>query len=242
MYNDDASCLRHAKSDQMRIPGSSPRFRNAASAMGDPGRELSHVRTAHRNVALGDHLGTRLPTLLPDGFSRGRPGWRVRSPPLHRAPAGRQVRRTPRARCRPGRATGGPGQPPPKRRLGDTAASRRAVQISEGLLRDVDGFGHHLADDFVEHEVTPSQDSTRAGTKDLITMMMAAFPDLRFDAEDVISSDDKVVARTRVTGTNTGTLMGMPPTGKSVNVQVIDIQRFGDDGLVREHWGVMNSA
>ncbi len=135
-----------------------------------------------------------------------------------------------------------PDSSPPKRRLGDTAASRRAVQISEGLLRDVDGFGHHLADDFVEHEVTPSQDSTRAGTKDLITMMMAAFPDLRFDAEDVISSDDKVVARTRVTGTNTGTLMGMPPTGKSVNVQVIDIQRFGDDGLVREHWGVMNSA
>lgn len=59
-------------------------------------------------------------------------------------------------------------------------------------------------------------------------------------AEDVISSGDKVVARTRVTGTSTGTLMGMPPRGKSVNVQVIDILRFGDDGLVREHWGVMD--
>jgi len=34
--------------------------------------------------------------------------------------------------------------------------------------------------------------------------------------------------------------MGMPPRGKSVNVQVIDILRFGDDGLVREHWGVMD--
>ncbi len=91
MDNEDASCLTHAKSDQMRIPGSSPRFRNSASAMGEPGRELSHVRTAHRKLVLGDHLGTRLPTLLPDGFSRGRPGWRVRSPPLHRPPAGRQA-------------------------------------------------------------------------------------------------------------------------------------------------------
>jgi predicted ester cyclase len=34
--------------------------------------------------------------------------------------------------------------------------------------------------------------------------------------------------------------MGMPATGKSVNVQVIEIVRFGDDGLAHEHWGVMD--
>jgi len=32
--------------------------------------------------------------------------------------------------------------------------------------------------------------------------------------------------------------MGMPATGKSVNIQVIDIIRFGDDGLAHEHWGI----
>ena len=32
--------------------------------------------------------------------------------------------------------------------------------------------------------------------------------------------------------------MGVPPTGKQVEVQLIDIMRFDDDGLVREHWGV----
>ncbi len=31
--------------------------------------------------------------------------------------------------------------------------------------------------------------------------------------------------------------MGMPATGKSVDVQLIDMFRFGDDGLVHEHWG-----
>ena len=122
----------------------------------------------------------------------------------------------------------------------DHAATLRSMYdaINSG---DVDGFGDHLADDFVEHEVTPSQDSTKAGTKGLIKMMTIAIPDLRFDAEDVISSVDKVVARARVTGTNTGTFMGMPPTGKGVDVQVIDMVRFGDDGLVREHWGVMDT-
>ena len=35
--------------------------------------------------------------------------------------------------------------------------------------------------------------------------------------------------------------MGMPATGKSIDVQLIDIIRFGDDGLVREHWGVIDA-
>jgi len=121
----------------------------------------------------------------------------------------------------------------------DHAATVRRMfdSINSG---DVDSFGGHLAEHFVEHEVTPTQDPTREGAKGLFRMMMTAFPDLRFDAEDVMSIDDKVVARTRVTGTNSGTFMGMPPTDKSVNVQVIDILRFGDDGLVHEHWGVMD--
>jgi predicted ester cyclase len=34
--------------------------------------------------------------------------------------------------------------------------------------------------------------------------------------------------------------MGMPPTGKSVDVQLIDIMQFDDAGIVREHWGLMD--
>ncbi len=34
--------------------------------------------------------------------------------------------------------------------------------------------------------------------------------------------------------------MGVPSTGKSVDIQGIDIIRFGDDGLAHEHWGVMD--
>jgi predicted ester cyclase len=61
---------------------------------------------------------------------------------------------------------------------------------------------------------------------------------LRFDADDILPSGDKVVGRVTVTGTNTGDFMGMPATGKSVNIQIIDIIRFGDDGLAHEHWGI----
>jgi predicted ester cyclase len=72
-------------------------------------------------------------------------------------------------------------------------------------------------------------------------MYRAAFPDLRMEAQDVLASGDKVVARVRATGTHEGEFMGLPATGKGVDVQLIDIIGFGDDGLAREHWGVFDA-
>ena len=106
---------------------------------------------------------------------------------------------------------------------------------------DVDGFGDLLSDGFVEHEETPGLAPTKDGVKAFFRMYLAAFPDLRMDPVDVLPSGDKVVARVKATGTNTGEFMGMPATGKSVDVQLIDIMRFGDDGLVHEHWGVFDA-
>ena len=105
---------------------------------------------------------------------------------------------------------------------------------------DVDGFGDLLADDFVEHEETPGLAPTKDGVKEFFRIYIAAFPNLRFDAEDVLASGDKIVARVRVTGTHEGEFMGLPATGKDIAVQAIDIVRFGDDGLAREHWGVFD--
>jgi len=64
---------------------------------------------------------------------------------------------------------------------------------------------------------------------------------MHMHVEGVVASGDKVVARVRYVGTNRGEFMGRPATGKSVDVQLIDIFRFGDDGLVREHWGVLDA-
>ncbi len=105
---------------------------------------------------------------------------------------------------------------------------------------DIDGFAELLAHDFVDHESLPGLAPTKDGVRVFFGMQRAAFPDLRMDAEDLIAGGDKVVARVRYTGTNKGAFMGMPATGKSVDVQLIDIFGFGDDGLVYEHWGVMD--
>lgn len=121
----------------------------------------------------------------------------------------------------------------------DHAATLRRMYdlLSAG---DVDGFGRLLADDFVEHEELPGLAPTKDGVMTFFRMYLAAFPDLTMTPEDVLPSGDKVVARVRATGTHQGELMGMPATGRRVDVQLVDIMRFGDDGLVREHWGVFD--
>jgi steroid delta-isomerase-like uncharacterized protein len=122
----------------------------------------------------------------------------------------------------------------------DHVATMRDIYDSLNA-HDVDAFGDFLADDFVEHEVSPGLEPTKEGVKTFFRMYMAAFPDLQMSVEDVIASGDKVVARVRATGTNTGEFMGMPATGKAADVHLIDIIRFGDDGLAREHWGVFDA-
>lgn len=119
-----------------------------------------------------------------------------------------------------------------------TASIRRLYDLINA--GDIDGFGRQLADDFVEHEETPGIPPTKSGVVQYFQMLTGAFPDFRMDVEDVIASGDKAVARVRVTGTHQGEFMGMPASGKSVVVNLIDITRFGDDGLAREHWGVVD--
>jgi steroid delta-isomerase-like uncharacterized protein len=106
---------------------------------------------------------------------------------------------------------------------------------------DIDGFADHLAEDFVENEVTPGLAPTKEGVMEFFRMYKEAFPDMRMEAEDVLASGDRVVVRARATGTHEGEFMGMPATGKSIDVQLIDILRFGDDGLAHEHWGVFDA-
>jgi len=121
----------------------------------------------------------------------------------------------------------------------DPAASMRRFFefVNSG---DIDGFVDLFAEDFVEHEAMPGMPPSREGTMQLFKMMHAAFPNMKWDAQEILVDGDKAVARVRFTGTNDGEFMGMPATGRSVSVEAIDIVRFGADGLAVEHWGVLD--
>jgi predicted ester cyclase len=76
--------------------------------------------------------------------------------------------------------------------------------------------------------------------KQQITAFRAAFPDLRVTIEDLLLADaGRFASRTTVTGTHTGDLMGMPPTGKHISVEAVDIGRIAG-GQAQERWGGLN--
>ena len=124
-----------------------------------------------------------------------------------------------------------------RRMVVDHAETMRSTyeRINAG---DIAGFGDLVADDFVEHDDASGGPPTKEGTLEFFRSLLVSFPDLRMDVEDLIASDDKAVARVRATATHQGEFMGVPPTGARVEMQLIDIMRFDDAGLVCEHWGV----
>jgi len=118
----------------------------------------------------------------------------------------------------------------------NTMTTRKAYElINAGNL---DGLGDLLADDFVEHEELPGFAPTKQGTLDWFQTLLTAFPDMRMDVEDLVASDDKAVARVTATATHRGEFMGIPATGKSMTMELIDIMKFDDSGHLSEHWGV----
>ena len=76
--------------------------------------------------------------------------------------------------------------------------------------------------------------------KQQITAFRTAFPDLRVTIEDLLLADGgRFASRTTITGTHTGDLMGMPPTGTHISVEAVDIGRVAD-GQAHERWGGLN--
>ncbi len=88
---------------------------------------------------------------------------------------------------------------------------------------------------FVNHSAPPGIPADREGIKILTAMFRGAFPDSHFTVEDMVAEGDKVVTRKTFHGTHEGEFMGIPPSGRSVSMGLIDIVRISE-GRVVEHW------
>jgi steroid delta-isomerase-like uncharacterized protein len=59
-----------------------------------------------------------------------------------------------------------------------------------------------------------------------------AFPDLHFAIEEIVAEGDIVVARWTLTGTQRGPFLGIPPTGRTIRVGGMSMDRLQDGILV----------
>ena len=117
------------------------------------------------------------------------------------------------------------------------AVVRRLIEVgfNEGNLAVADEL---IASDMVEHQdFGPDHAAGAEGVKAVIASLRRAFPDFRLEIEDITVDDDVAWSRNVATGTNDGSFMGNPPTGRTMRIDVIDVVRVRD-GRITEHWGV----
>lgn len=97
----------------------------------------------------------------------------------------------------------------------------------------------YMSPDFVDHCTPPGLPADREGVKMQFTMFFTALPDLHAIIHDQVADEHKVVTRKTLHGTHRGDLMGIPPTGKTVAIEVIDILAVRD-GKITDHWNLVD--
>jgi steroid delta-isomerase-like uncharacterized protein len=88
---------------------------------------------------------------------------------------------------------------------------------------------------FVNLSAPPGMPADKEGGKAYLFGFLNAFPDSRFTIDDMIAEGDRVVTKKTFRGTHTDEFMGIPATGKEVELQYVDIMRVRD-GRIVEHW------
>jgi steroid delta-isomerase-like uncharacterized protein len=108
-------------------------------------------------------------------------------------------------------------------------------RVPENVTRSMTADGTYL-DPVTRHPVNPEETATYASG------LWATFPDLAFELRSVVQTgDNNLVAEWVMSGTNSGSFRGLPPTGKKVTLTGIDVIETGESG-VKKITGYFDSA
>lgn len=117
------------------------------------------------------------------------------------------------------------------------ATMRRLVNevINEKCLAAIDDIIHP---DYVYR--TPGQElHGRQALRELFTAYHTAFPDLQVKIDELICTDNKAALVFTLTGTHENELMGIPATGKQVNINGMICSRI-ENGQIIEEWELLD--
>jgi ketosteroid isomerase-like protein len=112
---------------------------------------------------------------------------------------------------------------------------------------DLTAFAALFSDNFVNHQSSaaapppPPGKTPKQGIVAGFTARLAGLPDLKVEIEATVASGDRAAASFVYSGTQTGTLSGVAPTGRQLRFTSCDIFRV-QDGLIVEHWGMGDIA
>ncbi|MEU7615320.1 ester cyclase [Micromonospora rifamycinica] len=120
-----------------------------------------------------------------------------------------------------------------------TAPERQLADLFVEMTNthDPDLVDRFVAEDYLNHNDFVADG--REANRQFWAAFFAGLPDVHVTMEDLIISGDRVVGRFVYRGTHTGDLLGIPASGKPVEMRSIDIWRVRD-GMFVEHWDELN--
>ncbi|MEA2357743.1 MAG: hypothetical protein QOI62_1003 [Solirubrobacteraceae bacterium] len=104
---------------------------------------------------------------------------------------------------------------------------------------DEQAFDELMHPEFVDHSLPPGLAAGPRGVRQQFDQLRATFDGLHAEILEQVAEDDLVVTRKVLRGAHRGEFMGIAPTGRQVELLVIDIVRLRDDRIA-EHWNVVD--
>jgi predicted ester cyclase len=120
-----------------------------------------------------------------------------------------------------------------------TEANKAIVRrfLEEGINQaNEEVFLSLLDPNVVDHYAPPGLPPGREGWNMNRRQFRSAFPDGRWEEQELVAEGDLVVGRYVLRGTHQGEFFGIPPTDRTVEVSNIHILRIAG-GVIVEHWG-----
>ena len=95
-----------------------------------------------------------------------------------------------------------------------------------------------MSPDFINHAAPPGMpQGPESMWNTFEKVLRPALSNLKVVIHDQIAEADKVTTRKTISGIHSGTLLGVPATGRELTISVIDIVRI-EGGRYAEHWGL----
>jgi predicted ester cyclase len=124
---------------------------------------------------------------------------------------------------------------------GNGADARVVARLYEELWNGVGDAADLVAADAITHAPGPPLLHGPEGMQAVIDVWRTAFPDGVMELDAIHCADDRVATRFRFTGTHTGPLVVVEPSGKRATVGGMAISRVVD-GKIASHWCEIDRA
>ena len=96
-----------------------------------------------------------------------------------------------------------------------------------------EGYGRNNAQ--VMEDLMPLQQLEESSWREQIAAFHGAFPDLSTTIDEQLAERDRVMTRVTFRGTHTGDLLGLAPTGKPIELTIVELHTW-KDGQIADLW------